>query len=294
MKTAIRPRIFIIAGMVLFLCLCLLIHIHEYELSVIPPTCEEGGYALLTCRCGDSYTESPTAALGHSYESAVTPPELDTDGYTEHICSRCQHTYRDEIVLKHADVVSQLAEKDFLQPMEYYSRARDHKAEFVMIHFMSAVVLDSKNPYDMDLTRSTYIDNGVSTHYTIDRDGNIYCYVPEALVAYHAGKGVWNNDGKYTDAMNDYAIGIELMGIGSQKDMRQYMTAYNYYRLDPAHLGFTDAQYESLKALVQDICQRNDIPMDRQHIIGHEEYSPKKADPGDLFDWDRLIAGSAD
>jgi len=90
--------------------------------------------------------------------------------------------------------------------------------------------------------------------------------------------------------MNDYAIGIELMGIGTQKEMSIYMTAANYNKLDPAHLGFTDAQYASLKALVQDICDRNDIPMDRDHVIGHEDYSPKKVDPGDLFDWDRLLS----
>ena len=163
-----------------------------------------------------------------------------------------------------------------------------------MIHFMSAVVLDPKNPYDIELTRSTYTDNWVSTHYTIDRQGNVYCYVPESLVAYHAGKGVWNNDGTYTDSMNDYAIGIEVMGIGTQKEMSIYMSAYNYSRLDPADLGFTDAQYESLKALVSDICSRYDIPMDRDHVIGHEEYSPQKVDPGDLFDWTRLLTGSAD
>lgn len=293
MKTANPQRtilITLIIAFVILLALCLLIHIHEYEYSRIAPTCESEGYALYTCRCGESYTESVCPALGHTYEATVTPPGLNEDGYTEHVCSRCRDTYRDEIVPKHADVVSDLSENDFLLPIDYYSRARDHKPEYVMIHFMSAVVLDPKNPYDMTLTRSTYLDAYVSTHYTIDREGNIYCYIPEALVAYHAGKGTWRDDGKYTDSMNDYAIGIELMGIGTQKEMSIYMTAANYNKLDPAHLGFTDAQYASLKALVQDICDRNDIPMDRDHVIGHEDYSPKKVDPGDLFDWDRLLS----
>lgn len=279
----------LIVAFVVLVCLCLLIHIHEFSGTLISPTCEAEGYTLLTCRCGDSYKESVTPALGHAYESTVIPPSLDEDGCTEHRCTRCERSYRDEITPKHADAVSALAEKDFLQPIDYYSRARDYKAEYVMIHFMSAVVLDSENPYDMELTRSTYIDDGVSVHYTIDREGKIYCYVPEALVAYHAGKGTWQDDGKYTDSMNDYAIGIELMGIGTQKEMSTYMTAANYNRLDPAHIGFTDAQYESLKTLVQDICSRNEIPMDRTHIIGHDEYAPRKSDPGDLFDWTRLI-----
>jgi dimethylamine--corrinoid protein Co-methyltransferase len=34
---------------------------------------------------------------------------------------------------------------------------------------------------------------------------------------------------------------------------------------------------------------RNGIPMDREHVIGHQEYSPKKSDPGELFDWSKLI-----
>ena len=67
------------------------------------------------------------------------------------------------------------------------------------------------------------------------------------------------------------------------------MTKKEYNALDKSLLGFTDDQYRSLKVLVEDICQRNDIPLDRQHVIGHEEYNPAKNDPGELFDWSRII-----
>jgi len=77
--------------------------------------------------------------------------------------------------------------------------------------------------------------------------------------------------------------------MGSAEDMSLYMTKKEYKALDPSLLGFTDAQYTALKALVEDICQRNEIPMDREHVIGHEEYNPKKNDPGDLFDWSRIF-----
>ena len=119
------------------------------------------------------------------------------------------------------------------------------------------------------------------------------CYVPEDLVAYHAGYGTWNNDPKYTNHLNEYAIGIEVLAIGSQKDMKQYLTPTQYRNLDKSFIGYTDAQYEALKLLVKDICERNNIPMDREHIIGHQEYSPNKADPGELFDWDRLLSPTA-
>lgn len=161
--------------------------------------------------------------------------------------------------------------------------------EYVMIHFCSAVVDHPEDPYRMEYVRQTFIDADVSIHYIIDRDGTVYCYIPEDRTAWHAGKGQWLNDEKYTDKMNLYSIGIELVGIGSAEDMSMYMTKAQYNKLDKALLGFTDAQYDALKALVTDVCQRNNIPMDREHVIGHEDFSPNRNDPGDLFDWTRII-----
>jgi N-acetylmuramoyl-L-alanine amidase len=195
----------------------------------------------------------------------------------------------EEVAEPKTDVVSDLADKDYLLPLDVFSRAREHAPEFVMIHFTSAVVLSKDDPYNKELVRGIFTDYEVSVHYIIDRDGNIDCYVPEELVAYHAGRGEWNNDEKYTNKLNDYSIGIEIMAIGSQNDMAQYMSASEYNKLNPEFIGYTDAQYDSLKLLVKDICDRNNIPMDRQHIIGHEEYSPAKTDPGELFDWERLL-----
>ncbi len=161
--------------------------------------------------------------------------------------------------------------------------------EYVVIHFCSAVVDHRDDPYNMEYVRQTFIDADVSVHYIIDRDGTVRCYVPEDRTAWHAGKGQWLDDEKFTNKMNLYSIGIELVGIGSAEDMSIYMTKKEYNALDKSLLGFTDDQYRSLKALVEDICQRNDIPIDRQHVIGHEEYNPAKNDPGELFDWSRII-----
>ena len=62
-----------------------------------------------------------------------------------------------------------------------------------------------------------------------------------------------------------------------------------YNALDKSHIGFTDAQYASLGSLVRDICERNAIPFDNEHIIGHDMYNPAKSDPGELFDWNKLF-----
>ena len=183
---------------------------------------------------------------------------------------------------------SPLATEHFLTPLEDYSWEREFAPEYVMIHFTSAVVAEREAPYDLDAVRRIFVDGGVSIHYILDRDGKIDCYIPETRAAWHAGKGSFAEDDRLTNAMNKYAIGIELVGIGSKADMAQYLSAAEYAALE-VPVGFTDAQYASLDALVEDICTRNGIPRDRAHIIGHAEYNPTKTDPGELFDWSRIL-----
>ncbi len=46
---------------------------HSYTLRTVAPTCTARGYTTHTCsRCGDSYTDSYTAALGHSFNNATS------------------------------------------------------------------------------------------------------------------------------------------------------------------------------------------------------------------------------
>lgn len=187
------------------------------------------------------------------------------------------------------ETVYQNAVKDYLLPLDSFSWEREYKPEMVMIHFTSAVVLYRDDPYNIEYIRDIFIDYEVSVHYIIERDGTIRCYIPEERVAWHAGKGEFGGNEKYTNAMNHYSIGIELVGMGSQNDMSGYMSASEYKALDDSLKGFTDAQYEALKPLLEDICARYGIPIDRDHIIGHEEYSQKKKDPGELFEWERII-----
>jgi len=181
------------------------------------------------------------------------------------------------------------AVEDYLLPVEDFSWEREYAPEFVVIHFTSAVVTHPDAPYHLPHVRQTFIDYGVSIHYIIDRDGTVHCYIPEDRVAWHAGAGEYLEDPKYTNKMNLYSVGIELVAIGSQKDMAQYLTKSQYRKLDPSLPGFTQEQYTALEALVQDLCSRYEIPMDRTHVLGHEEYASRKTDPGALFDWSRLI-----
>lgn len=185
--------------------------------------------------------------------------------------------------------VSALSAENYLLPLEDYSWDREFAPEYVMLHFTSAVVNSRSDPYDMDAVRKIFEDSEISIHYIIDRDGKVQCYIPEARAAWHAGRGSFANDERLTNAMNKYSIGIEILAIGSQRDMVQYLTAAEYNALPTEYIGFTEAQYISLKGLVKDICARNSIPFDREHVIGHDMYNPLKNDPGELFEWEMLF-----
>lgn len=252
--------------------------------------CEKKGEALAPTDTEPTEYSAPATEHVHSYQETEVASTATVQGYTRYVCAGCGHSYDEPLPADRLDAVYSGAIKDYLLPFEDFSRERVAAPEFVMIHFTSAVVLSQKDPYNMEKIRSTFVDYEVSVHYIIQRDGTVRCYIPENLVAWHAGKGTWKNDPKYTDKLNDYAIGIEVVAIGSQKDMKQYLTASVYKKLDKSLIGYTDAQYDALRVLVKDICQRNEIPMDREHIIGHQEYASRKSDPGELFDWERLLS----
>ena len=232
------------------------------------------GVLLLLCACGN------TAAPPYVTAPQQTVPPLQTTAPA---------LPSDAPVLPKPVTVYPGAVEEFLLPLEEFSWDRKAAPEFVMLHFTSAVVPHPEDPYNMDYIRDIFAEYDLSVHYIVDRDGRVHCYIPEDRVAWHAGAGQWGNDPKYTDNMNAYAIGIEILAMGSRADMADYLTEEDYDALDDSLKGFTDAQYAALRALVADICIRNGIPMDRSHVIGHEEYSPNKSDPGELFDWSRVL-----
>ena len=67
-------------------------HVHQYTDTVTAPTCTEKGYTTHTCKCGNSYVDTYTDALGHDYEDVVTEPTCTEKGSTTHTCKRCGYT----------------------------------------------------------------------------------------------------------------------------------------------------------------------------------------------------------
>lgn len=175
---------------------------------------------------------------------------------------------------------------------EKCSRPRDagKPVTHLMIHFCSVCVEQPHNPYDTEAICRVFESYGVSAHYLIGRDGTVYQLVDENRVAYHAGKGKLPFPPYLENSFNGSSIGIELMGIGTQQEMAGFMSAADYARLAKSDIGFTEAQYASLRQLISEIRARHpQIPFNRKHIVGHDEYAPgRKTDPGSLFDWTKI------
>lgn len=116
-------------------------------------------------------------------------------------------------------------------------------------------------------------DAQVSAHYTVrSSDGVVGQSVREKDIAWHAGN--WS--------YNQTSIGIEHEG----------------YVNNPA--WFTEAMYDSSAKLSAYLCKKYGIPVDRSHIIGHNEvpdpYDPSKTggaghhtDPGSYWNWSKYM-----
>ena len=107
----------------------------------------------------------------------------------------------------------------------------------------------------------------VSSHYLVAEDGQVVRLVSEMRRAWHAGKAHWRG----IDDVNSASIGIELVNPGHELGYRP----------------FPEPQMEALLPLMAGIVDRYGIT--RGNIVGHSDVAPpRKEDPGELFDWERL------
>src|SRR5579884_2669014 len=112
-----------------------------------------------------------------------------------------------------------------------------------------------------------------AANYVVGRDGRIAHMVPDDVVAWHAGNGY----------VNAHSIGVENEG---------------YAGVDGT---VTDAEYRASAQLVATLVRRYRIPVDRGHIIGHDqvpdpfhrgEYGgwAHHTDPGAYWNWPRFMS----
>ena len=104
---------------------------------------------------------------------------------------------------------------------------------------------------------------GGLAHYGVGYNGAVDQYIQERHVPYHAGN--W--------PVNLRSVGIEHVGYGRPED-------------------WTDAMLNGSAKLSADICKRDGVPIDRNHIKGHVEVSGPggHTDPGQFFPWDKYMS----
>jgi len=154
-----------------------------------------------------------------------------------------------------------------------WEERKEGLVDTVVVHFISAVNVDPRRPYDLDLILKIFCDYGVSSHYLVTRRGRIFRLVPEEAKAWHAGLSMMPEPDDRT-GVNEFSIGIELMAT--------------------EHSGFTALQYGALRELCIEIERRYGKKMT---YVGHDQIAGErvvglglrkepKVDPGPLFDWD--------
>lgn len=115
-------------------------------------------------------------------------------------------------------------------------------------------------------------ESGVSSHWLVGLDGRVLRFVHEADTARHAGRVV-DPTTPLVDGVTDpnrITIGIEFEDDRRPQGPRP------------------DSQYEAGGRLLAGIASRWEIPLDREHVIGHREICAVKECPGSV-DIDRLI-----
>lgn len=128
--------------------------------------------------------------------------------------------------------------------------------EYIILHY-------TDQDFDTSVEYLTSKEKGVSTHYLIAENGEVYNLVADKYIAFHAGKSYW----KGLEALNNNSIGIEIVNSG--------------------YKPFTDIQIKSVIELCHYLKKKYDIL--RENIIGHSDIAPdRKLDPGIYFDWQAL------
>jgi|GEM_PF-5980803 len=185
-------------------------------------------------------------------------------------------------------------------PENYASRGADKIIDTLVIHYTAGSDIDGA------LSRLLDSKSKASSHYIIGNvkdNFEVLQLVNDQNRAYHAGCnskcGDLCKDGctpckdqRYYD-INSRSIGIEVVNLGN----------YCGSSICPGTNGlcfeegnektcwevYPQEQMDKLVAISAYLIKKYHIPIDREHIIGHEEITSCKNDPGKAFDWDNFI-----
>ncbi|HEY9441030.1 MAG TPA: peptidoglycan recognition family protein [Streptomyces sp.] len=157
------------------------------------------------------------------------------------------------------------ADKDTYGNYDTADRPHSNKIKFIVLH-------DTEVDFDTTLKIFQNPLNQTSAHYVVrSSDGHVTQMVKNKDIAWQAGN--WY--------VNTHSIGIEQEGFAAD-----------------GAAWYTPAMYRSTARLVRHLAAEYHIPLDRQHIIGHDGVPPTSAagtrnmhwDPGPYWDWNRFMA----
>ncbi len=151
------------------------------------------------------------------------------------------------------------------KPVPNFAQGRNgFKPEAIVIHIGEA---------SQNIIYQTFLTEEKSSHYCVSYTGEVWQFVQESDCAWTEGV-VINPTAKIVTQThhginpNLYCIGIEHEGFPTT--------------------DFTEAQYATTSALVADIAKRYNIPLDRTHILRHNEIQTQKTCPG-IANVDRIV-----
>ncbi|MGW1230634.1 N-acetylmuramoyl-L-alanine amidase [Streptomyces sp. NPDC001478] len=156
------------------------------------------------------------------------------------------------------------ADKETYGNYDTADRPHTNKIRFIVLH-------DTEEDFDTTLKIFQNPLKQASAHYVVrSADGHVTQMVKNKDVAWQAGN--WY--------VNSHSIGIEQEGVATE-----------------GATWYTPEMYRSTAALVRYLAATYDIPLDRQHIIGHDGVPPTSAagtkgmhwDPGPYWDWNRFM-----
>ncbi|MEU9455272.1 N-acetylmuramoyl-L-alanine amidase [Streptomyces sp. NPDC048277] len=139
------------------------------------------------------------------------------------------------------------------------------------IRIDSIVIHDTETSYDTAISLFQQA-GGSAAHYVMrSSDGAVTQMVPTKDLAFHAGNY----------STNMHSIGIEHEGYAAH-----------------GATWYTEAQYEATAELVKYLADRFGIPLDREHIVGHDNVAGPKSslvsgmhwDPGPSWDWNHFMS----
>lgn len=144
-------------------------------------------------------------------------------------------------------------------------RPHDYPVQLIVIH-------DIEGSYSSAISAFQNPARQASAHYVVSKTGQVAQMVQEKDIAWHAGN--WD--------YNTRAIGIEHEGFAWTPGT------------------FTETEYQASAHIIASICSRWGVPMDRTHVIGHNQVPDPNnpnlfggedhhTDPGPYWNWSHYM-----